>query len=258
MTGTDPTPALGLWRLEWLRLTRTPQAVALLAVFVACGLIEPVLTRYERQLFGHLGNGVRVTGPPPTPADGLSGYVSEVTFVGLILVVLLAAAAFGFDARPGLATFLRTRITSTWQLVTPRFVAFAGAAALAYLLGTLAAWYETVLLIGSLPVAGLLGGVLCGVVYLTFAVAVTALAASLARGTLATAGVALVILLALPVLGTVHALADWLPSALVGAPGQLASGAHHLPYFLPALLVTAAAAAAALAGAARRLRAREV
>jgi len=57
---------MSLWRLEWLRLVRTPRALALGAVFVAIGLIEPVVTRYQNVLLAHVGNGVHVSGPPPT------------------------------------------------------------------------------------------------------------------------------------------------------------------------------------------------
>ena len=65
----------------------------------------------------------------PTPAAALSSYVSEVTGIGLIVVVVIAAGAFTFDSHQGLATFLRTRVTSLWQLITPRFTASAAAAA---------------------------------------------------------------------------------------------------------------------------------
>src|SRR5437667_6013902 len=102
---------MNLWRLEWLRLWRTPRALALAAVFVFFGLFEPVLTRYQSQIFRHVGNGVRISFPPPAPAQGVSGYVGELSGTGLIMVVVVAAGAFSFDSRKGLATFLRTRIT---------------------------------------------------------------------------------------------------------------------------------------------------
>jgi ABC-2 type transport system permease protein len=247
-----------LWRLEWLRLVRTPRAISLAVLFIAIGLIEPVVTKYENTIFAHLGNGVRISSPPPTPADGLNAYVSEVLLVGLILVVVLAASALTFDASQGRAIFLRTRVASSWQLLAPRAAVTAGAAAVAYLLGTLAAWYETSLLLGSLPAPQVLAGVLYGAVYLGFAVAVTALAASLARSTIATSGIAFMILLILPVLGSVRVLARWLPSALVNAPVGLVSRAHQAGYYWPALVVTAVASAAALAVASSRLNAREV
>ena len=257
-TGTARYRRMTLWRLEWLRLVRTPRAVSLAVLFIAIGLIEPVVTKYENTIFAHLGNGVRISSPPPTPPDGLNAYVSEVLLVGLILVVVLAAGALTFDASKGRAIFLRTRVASTWQLLAPRVAVTAVAAAVAYLLGTLAAWYETSLLLGSLPATQLLAGVLCGAVYLGFAVAVTALAASLARSTIATSGIAFMILLILPVLGSVRVLARWLPSALVNAPVGLVSRAHPLGYYWPALVVAAAASAAALAVATSLLNAREV
>jgi len=249
---------MNLWRLEWLRLVRTPRAISLGAVFLAIGMIEPLVTKYESRLFAHVGNGVRIIAPAPTAAGGLNSYVSEAMLVGLILVVVLAAGALTFDASQGRAIFLRTRVASTWQLIAPRVAVTAAAAAVAYLLGTLAAWYEATLLLGTLPATRVLAGAACGAVYLAFAVTVTAFAASFARSTIATAGIAFVILLALPVVGTVHVLARWLPSALVSAPADVVSGAHQLGYFWPALVTAATAAAAGLAIAVRRLNAREI
>jgi ABC-2 type transport system permease protein len=250
---------MNLWRLEWRRLYRTPRAIALGVVFVAIGLIEPVVTKYENRLFAHAGNGVRITSPPPTPADALNSYASEVFLVGLILVVVLAAGPFTFDSSPGLTTFLRTRVSNFWQLIAPRFAVSAAAAAVAYLIGTAAAWYETRLLFGPLPAGAVFGGVLCGAVYLAFAVALTALAASLVRGTLGTVGTTLAMLLALPVIGLLSAtVATWLPSALVSAPADLVNRTQQLTHYLPAIGVSAAVAAAALALAVSRLRRREV
>ncbi len=249
-----------LWRLEWLRLIRTPRAVSLGAVYLAIGLIEPVATRYASALLAHVGNGTVVHLPKPTPAQALSSYVSEATLIGLIVLVSVAASAYGFDARPGLAAFFRTRVPSMWQLVAPRFAANAIAGAAAYLIGTLAAWYETHLLIGSLPVGSVAAGVLCGAVYLAFAVAVTAFAASLTKTTVASVGITLGILLALPLLADVHAITNWVPSALIGAPADLAGSppGHDLVHFLPALGVSAVAGVVALAAAVLRLRQREI
>jgi ABC-2 type transport system permease protein len=249
---------MNLWRLEWLRLTRTPRAIAVCAVFLFIGFIEPVATKYENDLIGRLGHGARVSLPPPTPADGLNSYVTEITLVGLIVVVALAAGAFCFDTRHGVATFLRTRVNDMWQLVVPRFAVSAGAAAVAYVLGTLCAWYETQVLIGSLRFGAVVGGMVCGTVYVVFAVALTALAASLVRSVVGTIATALAFLVVLPIASVLHAISDWLPSALVNGPVALANGTQHLSHFVPSLTVSVAVSAAALTVAERRLRAREI
>lgn len=262
MTSVTAAPRrMNLWRLEWLRLVRTPRAVSLGAVYLATGLIEPVATRYASVLLAHVARGTVVSLPKPTAAQALSSYVSEATVIGLIVLVAVAASAYNFDARPGLSAFFRTRVPGMWRLVAPRFAASAAAGVLAYLLGTLAAWYETRLLIGSLPAGGLLAGALCAAVYLAFAVAVTALAASLTKTTVAAVGIALAILLAaLPLLGEVPAISSWVPTALAGAPADLVASppADGLAHFVPALGVSVVAGALALAAAVRRLQAREI
>ena len=148
-------------------------------------------------------------------------------------------------------------MTSLWQLIAPRFTASAAAACAAYSLGTLAAWYATSVLIAAPPVGAMLAGMLCGCGYLAFAVAVTAGAASVVKGTLGTAGLTLATLLLLPIVGTFHAIHGWLPSTLAHAPVDLLSGTH-LPHFFPALAVTAVLSAALLAAAVARLRTREL
>ncbi len=198
---------MSLWRLEWLRLTRTPRAIALAAIFLFIGLIEPIITRYLRDIVGRLSHGTRISLPLASPADGLNSYVSEITLVGLIVVVAVAAGALTFDTRPGISTFLRTRVSSMKRLVLPRF-------------------------------------------------AVTALAASLARSAIGTIGIALAILILIPIAGSIHAIDNWLPSALVNAPAELV-GSEHLTHFVPALAVTAAASAAAVWFAMYRLARRE-
>ncbi len=248
---------MNLWRLEWLRLTRTPRAIALAAVFLAFGLIEPVVTKYENKLLPHVQHGIHITLPPPTPADALSAYIGDASVIGLIVVVAIAAGAFGFDVRQGISTFLRTRVSGMWQLITPRFVLNAAAAAVGYLLGTLAAWYEIELLIGHMSAASVLAGVLCQAAYLALAVALAAFAASLVRNTLGAVSITLGLLLAMPIIGSFRAAGRWLPSTLVNAPVDLVSGAHQLAHFLPALAVTVAAAAAALVLAVFRFGARE-
>jgi ABC-2 type transport system permease protein len=144
-----------------------------------------------------------------------------------------------------------------WQLIAPRFTVNAAAAVGAYTLGTLAAWYETALLLGSPPAGAMLAGLLCGAVYLTFAVAVTTAAASVARSTLGTIGITLGALLALPLLGMIGPIHAWLPSTLVTASIALL-GSSTLSDYLPALATAITAAALLLIGATFQLQRRDM
>lgn len=249
---------MNVWRLERLRLLRTMRWVGLLASYLVFGIGMPILTRYQEALFRNVGGEVRVIAPEPTPPQAIGAYLSNAMQIGLLVSVLLAAGSLAFDARPEWAAFLRTRSRSLWGLLLPKYATNAVAVALSYGVGLLAAWIGTVALIGSVPLAALLAGGLYGALYLGFAVATVALAAGLARSVIGAGGLALGVLIVIPIVGEVlPALEPWLPSALVGAPTAIADGEAPLS-LLRSAGVAAAAAPLFLWGAERLLARREV
>ncbi len=245
------------WRLEWLRLTRTRRWIALLGVYVVFGLLGPVVARYMAQLVQGVQSGITIIVPPPQPGDGVVNYLSQVGQIGLVVVVVIAAGALTFDARRGVSTFFRTRVSSMWRLVLPRVAVPAAAAVVSYAAGLAAAWYGTWLLLGPLPVGPMLAGLVCESGYLVFAVCVVAAASSVARSTLATVGISLGVLITLSIAGNIDVLHDWLPTTLAGAPVDLL-GVGTLPDYLPATGVTVVTCVALVTVAVHRLQRREI
>jgi ABC-2 type transport system permease protein len=247
---------MNLWRLEWLRLTRTHRLLALVGVYVFFGLTGPLTARYLSAIFGRLGTeGVRVEFPDPVPADGIAQFVGNTSQIGLLVVVLVAASALAFDARREMAVFLRTRVSAVRDIVIPAYVVNAGAAAVALVAGSLAAWYETTVLLGAVPVAGMLIGTALGALFLAFAVALTAAVAAVMRGVAATAGVTLAGLLGLAILGGLTPLGRWLPTRLAGAITELVRGASvgdYAPAVATSLVATVAAVTVAVRVGSRR------
>jgi ABC-2 type transport system permease protein len=144
-----------------------------------------------------------------------------------------------------------------YQIVVPAYTMSAAAAIAGLLCGTLAAWYETAVLLGPVPVTAILSGMLYGALFLAFATAVVALSASLARGTLATAGISLGILLGMAVAAGIGGprVGRWLPTSLTGAATDLlhnASPDDYLPAAIVTLIATAACLLAAIAFTGRR------
>lgn len=238
-----------MWRLEWLRLWRTRRLVAILAIYVFFGLTGPITARYLGEILQQVGTGgVQIQFPPPRPVDGIAQFISNSSQLALLVVVLVAASALAFDARPEMAIFLRTRVRGVRDIVLPAFAITSAGAATGLAAGTAAAWYETAVLLGGVPASRMLLGFAFGALFLTFAVALTAFVAALVRGVLATAGITLVILLGMAVIGGATKAARYLPTALpTAAPGLL--GATGPAHYVPALAITAAATAGLIAGA---------
>ncbi|HEX6302447.1 MAG TPA: hypothetical protein VF148_18510 [Acidimicrobiia bacterium] len=239
---------MSLWRLEWLRLVRTKRWIALVAVYLFFGFLGPLTARYLSEILSLAGadlEGATITLPPPEPIDGLAQFSSNAAQVGLLVGVVVAAAALAIDAKPEMGIFLRTRVTDVWTLLWPRYVTNAGAIAASFMIGALTAWYESVVLIGALSAAGVFTGIAYGMLYLMFVVAVVAAAAGRARSVLGTILISILVLVLIPIVGIVDAVGEWLPSHLVSALTAIPDGAAATEY-LKAAGVTVIATAGAL------------
>lgn len=244
-------------RLEWLRLVRTRRWLVLALPFVFFGMAGPISIHYLPQILASEFGELALKIPKPAPSQGMAEYAEQISGIGLIIVVAAAAGALCIDASPTLSTFYRTRVDSIRTLLVPRYAVIAGAALVSFVAGTLAAWYETTVLLGPVAAADVALAAAFGSLYLAFAVAVVALASSLVRSTLATVGVSLCLLFLLPVIGIYPPVGRWLPSALAGAFGAVVGGAEPGTYLRPAFL-TAALIPVLLAIAVRRYDRREV
>lgn len=248
---------MNLWRLEWLRLLRTRSWIALVAVFLFFGLLGPISARYMEEILQRFAGEITVTLPPPTPATGLEQYLGNVMQIGLLVVLAVAAGALAFDQPVERAAFYRSRVRRIWRLLAPRYAVVTLATIAAFVLGTLGAWYEAIVLLGDLPAGAMLLGMLLTSLYLAFAVAVTAAAAGFVRTPLAIVPFAAGVLVVVPLLGLFGPLRDWLPSVLLGSLVGLVVGQPPVEYVRPAL-VTLAATAVLLWLAAARLERREL
>jgi ABC-2 type transport system permease protein len=240
---------MNLWRLEWLRLVRTRRLLVIVAVYAFFGLTGPLTARYLGQILDRLGTGgVRVELPTPRPADGIAQFVGNASQIALLVVVMVAASALAFDARTEMAIFLRTRVGRVRDIIVPAYAMSTGAAVAGLLTGSLAAWYETTVLLGAPPAGRMTLGIMLGAVFLAFAVALTALVAGLVRGTVATVGVTLAVLAGMALIGGFGAIGRWLPTSLAGAMSGLVAGGDPADY-ARAAVTALAATVAALVGA---------
>ncbi len=256
-TASTPQPAMSLWRLETRRLLRTHRWTILAGVYVLFGLLGALGARYLNELIAQMGGDITIIAPDPRPVDGLIQFVSNVSQLGLLGVVVVAAAALAIDAHPERAAFLRTRVDRPGRLLIAPYVVTTVATVIALIAGTAVTVALTTALIGSLPLAAVAVGTVYGAVYLGFAIAVVAVAGSIVRSQVAVVFLTLAVLLALPMLAMVEPLRAWLPSELLTAVLALVEGAPATDY-VRATVVGLLATAGLLALAMVRLDRREL
>jgi len=248
---------MNAWRLEWLRATRSHRGLVLAAVYAFFGLVGPLTAKFMPQIVKYASAQMTIIAPAPKPEHGIANFVSQAGQTGLIVTVIVVAGALCFDARRGLAVFYRTRASGPFALIWPRFAAGAALAVAAYALGTAAAWFETAVLLGGLPVVPMLEGLLLEAGFLVFAVAVVAAASAVGRSTLSTVGIAFgVLFVVLPIAGVISGVGPWLPTKLSNAPAALLSGTAFDAYVRSAAV--SAATVGLLAFAVRQSRRRDL
>lgn len=250
-------PDMTLWRLERLRLLRTHRWLVLIGPYLAFGVLGPLTARFFDELMARAGGDITVIAPDPRPVDGLVQFVSNVSQLGLLAVVVVAAAALAVDAHPQRAAFLRTRLSRAGDLVLAPYTVTVVAAVAALTLGTAVTWGLTTALLGGLPAGPMLVGTLYGAVYLAFVVALVAAWGAVVRSHVATIFAAVGTLLGLPLLAMLEVLRPWVPSELLLAVVDLVEGEPARTH-LPALFVSVTATVALLLLARRRLEGREL
>lgn len=248
---------MNLWRLELVRLIRTNRWMIVAGVYVLFGVLGPVTAAYLPEILARFGGDIEVTLPDPQPIDGMIQFVTNVSQLGILAVVVVAAGALAIDARPEVAAFYRTRVSSAWTLLRPRYVVSLGISAAALVLGTVLAVAGTVALLGPLEMGPIAVGTALSLGYLAFVVALAAVMATVTRTAVTTIFAVLAVTIALPMLGLVAALKPWLPSELVVATLAMSEGAGARE-FARSTLVTVAAVAGMLWVATRRLASREL
>jgi ABC-2 type transport system permease protein len=258
-TAVAPQPGreMTLWRLEMLRLLRTHRWTILLGVYLLFAVVGALGARYLNELLEQMGGGMTILAPDPRPVDGLIQFVSNISQLGLLAVVVVAAAALAVDAHPERAAFLRTRRPRPGRLVLAPYAVTTAATVLSLVVGTAVTVALTTTLIGPLPSVEVILGTLYGALYLAFVVAVVAVAASVVRSQVATVFAALAALLLLPLIAMVPALQPWMPSELLTAVIAIVEGASAGDY-LRAAAVTVVAIVGLLALAMQKLERREV
>ncbi len=230
---TKTRPGLG-WRNEMQLLGtavaheikqqwRTRRALVMVAVFVLFGLASPMLAKFTPQLLSSVPGAEQFAGliPEPTAADAVSQYIKNLTQFGFVLVILLGMGAVAGEKDKGTAAIILSKPLPRWAFLLSKFVAQGVVYFVALLLGTLGAYYYTLVLFEPLAFGPFLfGGILLWLWALVFT-AVTLLGSTVGQSTGGAAGIALLGAVLLLILGSIPPVGQFFPSALVGWASQL-------------------------------------
>lgn len=126
-------------------------------IFVFFGILQPIMMHMLPDILESVGTeGMIIEFPPMTFSDSMCEYFSSILQLGAIVVVLIAMGTIAKERTSGTAALILSKPVSRASFMAAKFTAYSLLTLVSFFLGTLACWYYTEMLIGSVKDSALL------------------------------------------------------------------------------------------------------
>ena len=197
---------------------RPSRMVAVAAVFVLFGILGPLTDRYMKELFDAIGSesgGMSFLVPEPSLAGASAQILKNLTQFGIICALLLAMGSVAWEKERGTAGMIMTKPASRAAFLAAKLVAISINLGVAVILGCgLAYVYTTLLYPETFPIGGYVAMSLLLWWTLVIFAAITMLGSTVTRSAIAAAGIGLVSLLVVGIIGALPVIGPYMPASL--------------------------------------------
>ena len=213
-----------LIRKEFQEQLRTMRLPIVAVLFLAFGLLSPILARYTAELVSSLAPSMKLELPTPTMADSIDQVIKNLGANGAFVAVILAMGLVASEKERGTAAFLVTRPAGRAAFLTAKLVAVAATLGVSMAAGGVAAYVYTIILFTAPPIAGY--AAMCVLVWLSLVAlaSVTLLGSTLARSIAPAAGFGFGAWVILSIISALPTIGAFTPSGLFGPARALAIG----------------------------------
>jgi len=204
-----------LLKKELKEQLRTYKLLIVAAVFLLFGLGTPLLIKYTPQLIELAGEDLVIQIPPPSAVMAIAEYASTIGQVGVLVAVLVAMGAVARERSRGTAAMVLSKPVSMGAFITAKLTAMSATFIGALILGSVACYTYTIILIEPADISAFLALNLLVALFLVVCLAITLFFSSLFRNQLAAGGIALIIIIMQALLTQIPGFGDYLPARMV-------------------------------------------
>ncbi|MEX2415437.1 MAG: ABC transporter permease subunit [Paenibacillaceae bacterium] len=251
-----------MYNKEMLEMWRSFKWLWVPLVFILLGIMQPVTTYYLPQILevaGGLPEGAVIEIPTPTGEQVMAEIISQYSTIGVLILVLAGMAVISGEKQSRTIGLILVRPLPHSTFITAKWAGLATLTITSLLLGCLAGWYYTELLIGHVSVDHWVSGVFVYVLWMTFVITVLVLMSTLLRGNSAVAFVTILIAICLSILtGLFEQWMLWSPARLTHHTSSLLMNGLAGDGFLLSVGTTVAAMIAILMAAISALKRQEL
>ncbi|MEE8390629.1 MAG: ABC transporter permease [Anaerolineae bacterium] len=236
-------------RKEILEQWRSYRLLIVVAVFVAFGLMSPLIAKFTPELVKLIPEGEQFADliPPPTATDAVTQYVKNISQFGVILALLMAMGAVAQEKDKGTAAMMLVKPMPRAAFLAAKFVALVLTFAVGIALAAAASYYYTLLLFEPLDIPDWLALNGLTLLFVLVYVALTLFASTMSKSQAVASGLAFAMLIVLASISAFPGVGEYLPGQLLAWGSGLFAGSDAESW--PALWLSVGIIAAALVGA---------
>lgn len=239
-----------LLRKELFEQWRTMRLGIVTGLFLAFGILSPILAKYTPEIIGALvpAGSIPLTIPTPTTKDAIDQFVKNVGSTLTLAGILLAMGLVAAEKERGTAAFILTKPAGRGAFIAAKFAALAVTLGVAMAVAGGAAYGYTAWLFEAPPIAGY--AAMCVLLWLGQLViaSATLLGSALVRSVAPAAGIGFAAFIGASILSALPTIGRYTPPGLLGPAAALGLGEDPGPLLGPvAINVTLAAGAVILA-----------
>ncbi|MFS0821373.1 ABC transporter permease [Bacillus sp. 1P02SD] len=214
-----------LFKKEWIEMTRNFKILWIPLVFILLGIMQPVTSYYLPEIIkaaGELPEGAVFEMPIPSPQEVIVQTFGQYSQIGILVLVLAFMGIVAAEKNSGVSEIILVKPVSFANYITAKWASIVLMTVGSFLVGILASWYYTGVLIGDIGFGELMKGSLVYGTWLVFLVTVTLLLSSLFKSNLIVAFVSLLVAIGLSAITSL--LSKW----MTWSPARLSTHASKL------------------------------
>lgn len=239
-----------LYKKEITEMMRNYKILWIPIVFILLGVMQPVSSYYMPEIldrFGNLPEGTILEMPIPTGAETLLSVLSNYGMLGVLILVLSAMGVVCGEKQSGVAGMVMMKPVPYSSYITAKWAGLVTITFISLVVGYIASWYYTDLLIEAVAFDRIIQSVLVYSVWLVFVITLTLLFSTLMKGNGSVAFLTILVVISLSVVTSILGEnMKWSPATMTDYTGQILMIGKLDSSFLPAFMTTIASIIAIL------------
>lgn len=141
---------------------------AFLLVVLFFALLDPPMMKYMNEIIGYFAEGFEMVMPDPTPGDAFVSYLSDVSQIGLLVLIFVIMGSVSREKESGITGWMLSKPISRWQYLAAKLLVHYAVIIFGLLAGSTLAYLYTMSLLGQIPLAEALWGTAALIAYTIF------------------------------------------------------------------------------------------